>query len=108
VFGDGEQTRDLIYVKDVADGLVKAFSSQDANGEVFNLSTGVETSVNSLLSQIMTTTGKRVEPDHGPPSVGDIRRMCYSNEKAQRVFNFKVRHPLDIALKEYLEWYRNK
>jgi UDP-glucose 4-epimerase len=105
VFGDGEQTRDLIYVKDVADGLVKAFESKEADGEIFNLSTGVETSVNSLLNQIMTTTGKKVVPSRGPPSVGDIRRMCYSNEKARRILNFEVKHPLDLALKEYLEWY---
>ena len=106
VFGDGDQTRDLIYVTDVVDGLIGAFNSKDADGEVFNLSTGIETSVNTLLGQIIATTGKKIKPARGPPSIGDIRRMCYSNEKAGRVFGFQIRHPLTVALREYVDWYK--
>lgn len=101
IFGDGEQTRDLIYVEDVADGLIKAFKSEETSGEVFNLSTGVETSVNSLLTTIRELLGSNIEPEHGPPSVGDIRRMCYSNSKAVKTFGFSIEHPLQVALKEY-------
>jgi UDP-glucose 4-epimerase len=106
VFGDGEQTRDLIYVKDVVDGLMKAFISKEADGEAFNLGTCVETSVNTLLRKIEEITGEKVEPALGPPSIGDLRRMCCSNEKAKKTFNFEIKYPLDIALKEYVEWYK--
>lgn len=106
VFGDGEQTRDLIYVKDVVDGLMKAFTSKEADGEAFNLGTCVETSVNVLLRTVGEITGKKVDPAQGPPSIGDLRRMCLSIEKAKRTFNFEIKYPLHIALKEYVEWYK--
>lgn len=106
VFGDGEQTRDLIYVKDVVDGLVKAFNSEEAEGEAFNLSTGVETSVNCLLQMISDVFGIELHPERGPPSIGDIRHMCYSNLKAQRIFKFEVKYPLSVALKGYVAWAR--
>jgi UDP-glucose 4-epimerase len=102
VFGDGEQTRDLIYVKDVVDGLMKAFNAEGADGEAFNLSTGVETSVNELLHILENKLGKPVDSEVGPPSIGDIRRMCCSNEKASRTFGFEVRYPLEVALDEYI------
>ncbi len=104
IFGDGEQTRDLIYVKDVVDGLVNAFSSTAAEGDVFNLSTGVETSVNSVYHMLLDAFGKHVEPERGPSSVGDVRRMCYSNEKAKKAFGFTIEYPLDSALKDYVAW----
>ncbi len=105
IFGDGEQTRDLIYVKDVVNGLKKAFYTKEADGEVFNLSTGVETSVNSLLHKVMDVVGKKAEPEHGPPSVGDIRRMCYSTEKARNILGLEIQYPLSIALEEYVNWF---
>ena len=108
VFGDGEQTRDLIYVKDVAQGLMGAYNSKEAEGDVFNIGTCVETSINTLLTKIGEALGKPADPNHGPPSVGDLRRMCLSNEKAKQVFNFHINYPLDSALKEYVEWYRSR
>jgi UDP-glucose 4-epimerase len=105
VFGDGEQTRDLIYVKDVVDGLMKAFVSKEADGEAFNLGTCVETSVNTLLHTLVEITGKRIESVQGPPSIGDLRRMCLSIEKAKKTFNFEIKYPLHTALKEYVAWY---
>jgi UDP-glucose 4-epimerase len=107
IFGDGEQTRDLIYVKDVADGLVRAFKADEANGHVFNLSTEVETSVNSTFNMLCTLLGRDIEPIRGPPSIGDIRRMCCSNAKARKMFNFDIKYPLRDALKEYVAWYKS-
>ena len=107
VFGDGEQTRDLIYVKDVVDGLMKAFTSKEADGGTFNLGTCVETSVNVLLRTVGEITGKKVEPAHGPPSIGDLRRMCLSIDKAKETFNFEIKYPLQTALKEYIDWYKH-
>lgn len=103
IFGDGEQTRDLIYVSDVVNGLMKAFNSEEASGQAFNISTGVETSVNSALKMLAELLGVSVEPQHGPSSVGDLRRMCCSNEKAKRVFGFEIKYPLDVALKDYIQ-----
>ncbi len=108
VFGDGEQTRDLIYVKDVAQGLMAAFNSRQAEGETFNLGTGVETSINTLLEKVGRGLNKPVHPTYGPPSVGDLRRMCLGIDKAKQAFNFEIHYPLDSALTEYIQWYKSK
>jgi len=105
IFGDGEQTRDLIFVQDVVTGIMKAFISRKADGEIFNLSTGVETSVNSLIRILSELLGEKIDPERGPPSVGDVRRMCCSNAKAQKALNFEIKYPLKAGLKEYLNWY---
>jgi len=104
IFGDGEQTRDLIYVTDVVHGLIGAFNSDRASGETFNISTGVETSVNEVFRMIANILGSAVVPERGSPSVGDIRRMCYSNAKARETFDFEIRYPLSSALKDYVAW----
>lgn len=106
VFGDGEQTRDLIYVKDVVRGLAMAFDSQKTSGEAFNLGTGIETSINSLLKVIADTLAVSVEHDSGPPSVGELRRMCLSITKAREVFGFGIKYPLAPSIREYVDWYR--
>ena len=108
VFGDGEQTRDLIYVKDVVRGLEKAFYSEKATGDAFNLGTGVETSINSLLSTVAGALGRRVEPEQGPPSVGELKRMCLSIAKARETFGFDLKYPLTAALEEYVDWYKTR
>lgn len=108
VFGDGNQTRDLIFVKDIVNGLLRAFNSKAADGGVFNLSTGVETPVNDIIKLIGSELGEDIKPEHGPPSIGDLRRMCCSNEKAREVFGFEIKYPLREALKEYVKWYQQK
>jgi len=108
IFGDGQQTRDLIYVKDVVGGLLMAFNSSEANGDVFNLSTGVETSVNSVLQMISDELGENAEPERGPPSLGELKRMCCSNAKAHKTFGFEIRYPFSAALREYIAWYEKE
>ena len=108
VFGDGEQTRDLIYVKDVVRGLEMAFNSGKADGEAFNLGTGTETSINSLLNMIADNLGEQVQPERRPPSVGELRRMRLSIAKANETFGFDVKYPLKDALEEYISWYRTE
>jgi UDP-glucose 4-epimerase len=89
VNGDGEQTRDLIYVKDAVQGAVKAMESDVDNAEVFLLSTNIETSVNQVLEMVQNITGLRANVVHTAPLKGDIRRMRYDYSKANKVLGFK-------------------
>jgi len=104
IHGDGEQTRDFIYVEDVIKGLILGAKSSKGNGEVMILSTGKETSINKLLKEIMTITGIDVEPRYEPPLPGDIRRMVYSFNKAKTLINYEPSYSLEMGLRAYIRW----
>ena len=104
---DGEQTRDLIYVKDVADCLIKGSESTDQNGEMFLLSTNKETSVNEALRVISEVTGKNIVPKYTEKNPGDIRRMVLSYEKAKKAFGYSPKVSLKEGVTRYVNWYRS-
>ena len=108
IYWDGEQTRDLIYVKDVVQGLVKAFASDSTADEVFILGTSIETSVNRIYQIICQALGKQIEPTRAGKVAGDIRRMKLSFEKAERTFAFKPEYSLEQGVKNYIDWLKLK
>jgi UDP-glucose 4-epimerase len=103
---DGEQTRDLIYVKDVVDCLILGAKSKDHGGEMFLLSTNTETSVNKAHETICNTIGKNVKPKYGEKLPGDLRRMVLSYDKAKKAFGFSPKVSVEEGVRRYVEWYR--
>lgn len=103
---DGNQTRDLIYVKDVVDGLILGAKSNDCGGQMFLLSTNIETSVNKVLEIICDISGKNVKPVYGEKIVGDLRRMILSYKKAKTKLGFEPKISVEEGTKRYLDWYR--
>lgn len=80
VFGDGEQTRDFVYVDDVVDAFVRA--SGRGGGLVCNVGTGRETSVNELVRAMQEASGTPVAVHHAPARVGELRRSALDPERA--------------------------
>jgi len=108
IYGDGKQTRDFTYVKDIVKGLILGAEKDSGNGEIMILSTGRETSINELFEKIVRITGIEVQPKHAPPLPGDIRRMVYLFEKAKRLIGYEPEYTLDMGLKRYIKWYQEK
>jgi len=106
IYGDGNQTRDLIYVKDVVKGLILGAESNSANGELMILSTGRETSINQLLETISEIMGIHMEARHEAPTPGDIRRMVYSFEKAKKLIGYKPDYTIEMGIRNYVKWYQ--
>lgn len=104
IFGSGNQTRDLIHVSDVVQGLTKGFNSNIDNAEVFLLSTNTETSVNQVLEMIFEITGKKTNVNKKPENPGDIPRMFLSFEKARKAVGFEPKITLRDGIKDYLNW----
>lgn len=105
--GDGEQTRDFVYVKDVVSANMLALTVKDAVGEVFNVATGETTTINKLvqtLQKIMKKTD--LKPIHKEPAPGDIRYSYASIEKARRILGYEPKFTLERGLKELVDWYR--
>lgn len=108
IYWDGEQTRDLIYVKDVVQGLVKALLSDKTGEEVFILGTCVETSVNNIYQTICKALNKNIEPKRAAKTPGDLRRMQLSYAKAEKILGFKPEYTFEQGLKKYIEWLRTQ
>lgn len=104
---DGEQTRDLIYVKDVVQGLTKAFASDHTNREVFLLSTNRETSVNEIYRIICEALGKKIQPKRAGMVPGDIKKMILSYSKAEKAFGYKPEYTLEQGIINYIKWLKS-
>ncbi len=96
IYGDGEQTRDYIYVEDVARANLAAL--EPAASGVYNCSTGVETSVNALLRMLQQLTGRWVAPQYCAARPGELRRSVCSPERLRRELGWCPQVPLPEGL----------
>lgn len=104
--GDGGQTRDFVYVEDVAIANWKALTAPNAN-EVLNVSTNTETSVNELIALLGSLCGKIIEKKHGPVREGDIYRSTLANSKVIRSLGWQPSVALREGLKKTYEYFSN-
>jgi len=98
IFGDGLQTRDLVYVKDATDGLLRAMHC-NTECDIYNLSSGRETRIIEILQLASRFVGHEARPIYAAPSPGDIRRMSYSNEKIRRELGWETRTPPEEGIR---------
>ncbi len=106
VYGDGGQTRDFTYVKDVVQANIKAMQS-DAQG-VFNVAYCKRIDLNELASLIMEITGITVPIMYEPPRTGDVRDSLADITRAQDAFGYAPEYTVKTGLTETIEWYRNQ
>ena len=106
VLGDGSHTMDFVYVDDVARANILALAS-DVSDEVFNVATGVETSLNDLAAALAHAMGVRVTPEYGPErTVNPVPRRLASTEKARRMLGFSASLTLEEGLSRLVRWWR--
>lgn len=103
--GDGTATRDFIYVKDIALANLAAFE-QGKTG-IYNIGSGVETSLNDMVEKISSALGKKLEAKHGPDRKGDIVRSVSDISLAAKELGFTPKTTFDEGLKETVEWFRS-
>jgi len=105
VYGDGEQTRDFVFVDDVA--RANMFAMQGPLG-TFNIGTGVETSLNQLLAAVESVVGHPVARDYAPARAGEVQRIALNAEKARHELGWKPSVSLEDGLAQTLAWVRQK
>lgn len=108
IFGDGEQTRDFVYVADVAEAFVKAAAAGVGEGLVINIGTGVETSVNELYGAIAEAAGIDAPANHGEPRAGELARSSLSVVRASEVLSWMPSTDLLSGAAATLEWFKNR
>ncbi|MBL7095851.1 SDR family oxidoreductase [candidate division KSB1 bacterium] len=105
IFGDGEQTRDFIYVKDIVRANVKAATS-GAKG-VFNVARGGRITINELAKQVINLTGSRSKINYAPERAGDVKHSQADISKLQSI-GFESKFDLDVGLRTTIEFFSNK
>ncbi|AAL81912.1 nucleoside-diphosphate sugar epimerase [Pyrococcus furiosus DSM 3638] len=105
IFGDGKQTRDFIYVKDVVQANLLVAEKERANGKIFNVATGKETSILELALKIIDLTSSSSQILFAPERPGDIKRSVADINEIRKL-GFEPSYSLEEGLKETLEWFK--
>lgn len=103
IFGDGEQTRDFINVRDIVQANIKAAMANDLSG-AFNIGSNGRITINRLVELLRETSGVEPQVVHGPPRPGDVRHSLADISAARHAFGFDPSVSMEEGLKEYMAW----
>jgi UDP-glucose 4-epimerase len=107
IYGDGEQTRDFVSIKDVVEANMLALTTKSAVGEVFNIGTGVATRINELAKTLQEIMGqKSVKPLHASLRPTDLVHSCASISKARKVLRYNPQVSIRSGLRELVKYFR--
>jgi len=104
VNGDGTQTRDYVYVEDVA--RANLLAAEKRYDGALNVGTGVETDVNRIYRVLADAAGVAGEPAHGPAKPGEQLRSCIDPSAAGRILGWRPEVSIEVGLRRTLEWFR--
>ncbi|MEQ9325653.1 MAG: GDP-mannose 4,6-dehydratase, partial [Polyangiaceae bacterium] len=104
IFGDGEQTRDFVYVGDVADAILAACFVAEAPSGAVNVGTGKETTINQLASVVCELHGGKSRVAHAEARPGEILRSCADVSAAKAALGFEAKVAIAEGLRETAAW----
>jgi UDP-glucose 4-epimerase len=104
--GDGEQSRDMLHVGDVATANLAALDRGD--GGTFHVSTGIAVTVNDLFRKLALLTDYRQEPRFGPPRKGDVYRIALDNSRAKEQLGWEPQVSLEEGLSLTVDYFREQ
>ena len=108
ILGDGKQTMDFVYVEDVARANILA-AQAGVTDEVFNIASGVETSLNDLATTLLRVMESDLQPVYGPErKVNGVSRRLADTRKAHRLLGFETRVSLEEGLNQLVAWWRKE
>jgi UDP-glucose 4-epimerase len=103
IFGDGEQTRDLVNVRDVAEANLRAATCESVSG-AFNIASGTRVTINDLAHMVCDAAGRPRNIKHEEPRKGDVRHSLADITRARAAFGYAPAVPLASGLTEYMTW----
>jgi len=108
IYGDGSQTRDFIFVDDLCDAIQRSLLTEGIGGEVFQVATGVETSVLDLASLLQDVMGSPGEILFEPRRPGEVYKSSVDISKIRSALGFDPRVDLTEGLARTADWYRRR
>ena len=104
--GDGKQTRDYVFVEDVVKANLTVLN--DAASDIYNVGTGIETSVNELFTMLNSIAGNKAIEKHGPAPKGEQARSVITSNKLFNKFNWKPSVKIDVGLSKTFDSFKSK
>ena len=105
IFGDGEQTRDFVYVSDVAEATLLALNRYGVAGNVFNIGTGEVVTINKLCDAFLELTEKgHLKPIYMDAKPGEIRHSQADITRATKLLGYRHKVPLKSGVREFINW----
>jgi len=108
IYGDGKQSRDFTYVIDCVGAVLRACRLPNLSGEILNIGTGQQTTVNQLCSLLQEILRRKIPPRFGPPQPGDIKYDYADIKKAKRLLSYQPTWDIQQGLRETATWYGRK
>lgn len=106
IYGDGNQSRDFVYVQDVIKANLLAATSEKAGGQIFNIGTGRRVRINRVWEMICALSGMKVETQHQPARPGDIYESVASTEHAKLLLGFEHDYSFEKGLELTFKGYK--
>jgi UDP-glucose 4-epimerase len=106
VFGDGEQTRDFVFVGDLVRALVGSLLADGGDGLPINIGTGRSNTINELAALVLRLCGSSAAIHHAPARAGEIRRSVARVSRAAEVLGFRAETSLSEGLRQTVDWVR--
>jgi len=107
IYGDGLQSRDFTYVKNVVQANLLACTVPGVGGQVFNIACGDRITLNSMLQQINRAIGKDISPIYAEPRAGDIKHSQADITRAREHLGYEPKVSFEEGLRHTIEWYRS-
>lgn len=102
IYGDGSQTRDFIHVSDIVNAIVACLENENAEGQIFNVGSGRETSIEQLACTLLRLAGSDLSINHEEPRAGDIKNSYANASKLSKLLNIHASKKFDDGLREIL------
>ena len=107
IWGDGESTRDFIYVSDIVNALISALNVE-TDVQPIILSTNHEVSINSIYNMVNTIISSNIKPNYSEAKPGEIRRMLLDNSRAKKILGWTPKVDVENGLRKVVEWTRSE
>ena len=109
IFEDGKESRDFVFIDDVVDATVLSIESEASNNEIFNVGSGVATTVREVVDKLLNLYNKNISVKiSGNYRIGDIRHNYADLSKIEKLLNFKPKVSFDEGLKLFVQWVKGQ
>jgi UDP-glucose 4-epimerase len=111
IFGDGEQTRDFVFVEDIVEGWSRALTTPAAKGQIINLGGGRSTSINQLADAVVGAFGYAkgaYDIRHAPGRAGEQRNVQADIRKAKQILDWEPKTSFEAGLKKTVAWAKSE
>jgi len=108
IYGDGNQTRDFIYVKDTARGILEVYKHENTRGKEINIAYGREIKIKDLIKTIIKEMGYNGKILRKPARVADVKRHLAGTNLARKLICFRPKYNFSEGIQKTIEWYKEK